>query len=237
MNDFVRLLLLLALAGMAVTALGGVAIWYMDEERRLRRALKHVLKAKPEAELIARGRGRAIGFHFATNQAAVAWDGGAWCLIYRIDELMGAELIVDGQVVARAYRGEPRRALDRTGGAESEVTLRLVFDDPQNPDFELELWQAGDETRRDPLAPAKAVQIANRWLARAESILRRSAAAAAPAAEPPRPPSPPPAPPPPAPAAIPGLLGDDDGLPPWDEDDPEGGEPADDSPDKGEALT
>ena len=45
MSEFARLILLVALAGAALTALGGAAIWYMDEERRLRRALTHVLPA------------------------------------------------------------------------------------------------------------------------------------------------------------------------------------------------
>jgi hypothetical protein len=176
MNEFVRLLLLLALAGTAMTFLGSAAIWFMDEERRMRRALRRVLKSAPEATVFARGRGRGAGFNFATGQAAVAWDGGAWCLIYRIDELMGAELIVDGQVAGRAFRGEPRRALDQVRGAVEQVTLRLIFDDPRHPDFDLDLWLPGDEDRRIPVTPAKAVQEANRWLARAEAILRRPAA-------------------------------------------------------------
>jgi hypothetical protein len=179
MNEFVRLLLLLALAGTVVTFLGSAAIWFMDEERRMRRALRRVLKGTPEAAIFARGRGRAAGFNFATGQAVVAWDVGAWCLIYRIDELMGAELIVDGQVVGRAFRGEVRRAVDQVRGAAEQVTLRLIFDDPRHPDFGLDLWLPGDDLRRVPVTSAKAVQEANRWLARAEAILRRPAAHAA----------------------------------------------------------
>lgn len=176
MNEFVRLLLLLALAGTAVTFLGSAAIWYMDEERRIRRALRRVLKAPPEATVFARGRGRGAGFNFATGQAVVAWEAGAWCLIYRIDELMGAELIVDGVVAGRAFRGEPRRALDQVRGAVEQVTLRLIFDDPRHPDFDLDLWLPGDDVRRVAISPAKAIQEANRWLARSEAILRRPAA-------------------------------------------------------------
>jgi len=217
MNEFVRLLLLLALAGTVVTFLGSAAIWFMDEERRLRRGLRRVLKGPPEAAVFARGRGRGAGFNFATGQAAVAWDAGAWCLVYRVDELMGAELIVDGQVAGRAYRGETRRALDQVRGATEQVTLRLIFDDPRHPDFDLDLWLPGDDARRLPITPAKAIQEANRWLARAEAILRRPAAhaprsepaAAAVAAPPPAPH----AEPPPRETA----LADD--PPPWDEDD------------------
>lgn len=233
MNEFVRLLLLLALAGTAVTFLGSAAIWFMDEERRLRRALRRVLKGAPESTVFARGRGRGAGFNFATGQAAVAWDTGAWCLIYRIDELMGAELIVDGQVVGRAFRGEARRAPDNVRGAVEQVTLRLIFDDPRHPDFDLDLWLPGDDIRRVPVTPAKAIQEGNRWLARAEAILRRpaahaprtepsTAAVAAPAPPPAMQPAPAPRPEPepgPAPGPAPREAAPADDPPPWDEDD------------------
>lgn len=173
MNEWPRLLLLLALAGFLVTMLGSAAIWLMDEERRIRRALKRVLKGPPEAVILAPGRGRGAGFNFSTGLMAVAWDSGGWLLPYRVDEMVGAELIVDGQVLARVHRGEPRRALDQVVEHAARVTLRLIFDDPHHPDFDLDLWLAGDETRRRASSPSDAVQEANRWLARAEAILRR----------------------------------------------------------------
>lgn len=173
MSEWPRLLLLLALAGIAVTILGSVAIWLMDEERRIGRALKRVLKGPPEAVILAPGRGRGAGFNFSTGVMAVAWDSGAWLLPYRVDELVGAELIVDGQVLARVHRGEPRRALDQAVEHAARVTLRLIFDDPHHPDFDLDLWLAGDEIRRRASSPSDAVQEANQWLARAEAILRR----------------------------------------------------------------
>ena len=173
MSEWPRLLLLLALAGIAVTLLGSAAIWLMDEERRIGRALKRVLKGPPEAVILAPGRGRGAGFNFSTGVMAVAWDSGAWLLPYRVDELVGAELVVDGQVLARVHRGEPRLALDQAVEHAARVTLRLIFDDPHHPDFDLDLWLAGDETRRRASSPSDAVQEANQWLARAEAILRR----------------------------------------------------------------
>jgi hypothetical protein len=53
------------------------------------------------------------------------------------------------------------------------VTLKLIFDDPRHPDFELDLWLEGDEQRRESRSPADAIQEANRWLARADAIVRR----------------------------------------------------------------
>jgi hypothetical protein len=195
MSELARLLLLVAIAGSAVTFLGSAAIWFMDEDRRIRRALRHVLRHDPDVVILARGRGKGAGFSFATGLAAVAWDSGAWCLLYRIDEVMGAELLIDGQVAGRVFRGENRRALDNVAPQASQVTLRLVFDDPRHPDFDLDLWVPGDEQRRESRSPGDAVQEANRWLARCEAIVRRPQAPRAPAPQPQAaaPPPPPPA--------------------------------------------
>ena len=173
MSELARLLLFVAIAGSAVTFMGSLAIWYGDEDRRIRRALRNVLRADPEGLILARGRGRGAGFSFSTNLLAVAWDRGAWCLIYRLDELMGAELLVDGQVLGRVFRGEGRRAIDHVTPQAERVTLRLIFDDPRHPDFGLDLWAPGDEQRRESRSPAELVQEANRWLARCEAIVRR----------------------------------------------------------------
>src|SRR5258708_5311204 len=100
MTELARLLLLLALVGAAVTARAGAAMWYGEERRRITRALARVLKGPPDALLIARGRGRGVGLNLSARAVAVAWERGAWCLVYRLDELMGAELLVDGTVLA-----------------------------------------------------------------------------------------------------------------------------------------
>ncbi|MDP1632988.1 MAG: hypothetical protein Q8L66_16360 [Caulobacter sp.] len=173
MTDMARLLLMLGLAGAAVTFLGSLAIWFLDEPRRLRRALKRVLLAEPEAMIMALGRGRGAAMSFSTGLVGVTWDRGDWCLVYKIHELTGAELIIDGQVAGRVFRGEPRRALDQMVSSAGQVTLRLVFDDARFPDFEMDLWLSADSARRDDWSPRAAIQEANRWLARVEAILRR----------------------------------------------------------------
>jgi hypothetical protein len=199
MTETMRLLLLLGLAGTATTFLGSLALWWLKDERRIRRALRHVLRDEPEAVIIAQGRGRGAGVSFAAGLAAVAWDKGSWCLVYRIDELSGAELIVDGRVVARVFRGEPRRPLEQTAASADQVQLRLIFDDARYPDFELDLWLRGDENRRDDWSPRAAIQEANRWMARADAIVRRPARPRAPAPEVAARPAPRPEPPRPAP--------------------------------------
>jgi len=173
MDEFARLIVLMAIAGGAFTVLGAVFVWFLDEGRRIRRSLKKVLRAEPHALLISRGRGKGIGFDFGANAVAVTWDAGAWCLEYRVDELMGAELVVDGQVVARTHRGEARRALDHLSGAQDHARLRFVFDDPTYPDFIIDLWNAPDADKRRAWTAAEAIQEGNRWIARMESLLRR----------------------------------------------------------------
>ncbi len=195
MTELMRLLVLLVVLGAAVTALASGFMWYSEERRRIIRGLTKVLKARPDTVLIARGRGRGVGLTLPGRAVAVAWDRGAWCLVYRLEELLGAELLVDGEVRARSYRGEPRRALERVSGSAEDVALRLIFDDPRHPDFELELWRHGDEARDQIATPGAAVQEANRWIATVDSLLRRMAQAAP--AQPPAPAQPAAATPPP----------------------------------------
>jgi hypothetical protein len=172
MDEVTRLLALLGVAGIAVTILAGIARWQMNEGRRVLRGLRTVLKGDTHGYLVALGRGRGVGFNFTRNQVAVVWDSGAWGFVYALDELMGAEVIVDGVVVGRAHRGESRRALDAFDAVE-RVALRLIFDDPSQPDFVLDLWLPEDEGLRDELPPGEAIAEANRWLARIEALLRR----------------------------------------------------------------
>ncbi|ADG09907.1 hypothetical protein B7G68_07275 [Caulobacter segnis] len=216
MSELARLLLFVAIAGTAVTFMGSFAIWYGDEDRRIRRALRNVLKSEPEGVIVARGRGRGAGFSFSTNLLAVAWDRGGWCLVYRLEELTGAELLVDNQVMGRVFRGEGRRAIDHMSPQAETVTLRLVFDDPRHPDFTLDLWAPGDEQRRESRSSSELVQEANRWLARCEAIVRRplpprpEKAAPATVAAPPPPPPPPRQASPTRPVAPPPQPVDDD---------------------------
>ena len=238
MDEVTRLLALLGVAGIAVTLVAGVARWTNNESRRIRRGLKVVLKGAPHGFLAALGRGRGMGFNFTTNQVAVVWDAGAWGLVYALDELMGAEVIVDGLVVGRVHRGETRRALDAFDAAE-RVALRLVFDDLAHPDFVLDLWLPEDEGRSDELPPAEAIAEANRWLARIEALLRRPittrrppSVAAAPAAVPTAAPAPEPSPePPPAPLFAFAADADAD-LPPWEDDPSDAGEEDEDDQDR-----
>jgi hypothetical protein len=177
--EFIRIILLLALAGAAVTFLGSAIAWWMEDQRRLRRLVRKVLGGPPDGVIVAPrhdavGRGAAAGFRLASDQVVVMREGGANALLYRLHALLGAELIVDDQVVARTMRDEPRRVLDQVNNDAKHVVLRLLFDDARNPDFSLELWVPRDSLRRNARPPAAAIREARGWLIRAEAIMRRA---------------------------------------------------------------
>jgi hypothetical protein len=244
MTQLGHFLVLIGVIAVALAGVGGLVGWYNEQGRRIRRGLRRVLKGDTHALIIAPGRGRGAGFNFTTNAMAVAWDTGGWCLIYRIDELLGVELIIDGQVAARVYRGEARRPLDVLGGAERQVALRLVFDDLQYPDFHLELWSAELADRRGESTAAEAVDEGNRWLARIESIFRRkppNAAAVSPSPavrepEAPRTAESPASPPSPRRPAAPPVRADGRQDLPFDADDEETGDDDADDDDAGGAA-
>ena len=207
MSDLLRFLLLIVLGGAAVTVLAAGFAWWSDEARRLTRYCRRALDGAPDAILVAKARRAAIAFRLENERLVVMADSGARARLYPLEALMGGELLVDGQVAARTYRGETRRALDRTQADADEVTLRLLFDDPREPDFDLDLWPPLDGRHRDAPSPSAAIDEGRRWLARAEAILRRP---------PPRPPRSDPVVGRPAPEPIKDELEPD---PPFDEDD------------------
>ncbi len=205
MNDALRLVLLLAIAGVILTVAGGLAARYFDQHRRIIRFLRQALQATPEGMMMDRAAGRALAFNIEAARLAVLWDRGRRGLVYKMDQLMGAEMMVDHVVLARSYRGEPRKLLDEIPMSAHKITLRLIFDNPRDPDFEVELWPARHGRGHEFPSPADAVQSGRRWLASIESILRRPAARTLT-----------------KPAPLVAVLPEEeDSAPPWDDDEDE----------------
>ena len=140
MSEWLKLLLALGAAAVGLTLAAMALTWLMNEPRRLGRVFRQELGARPDASLIATGTGRGVALSLAARRFVTAWERGHWRMIYPLEELIGAELELDGHVAARALRDEPRRRLERQSGAEADVRLRFLFDDPAHPDFELSLW-------------------------------------------------------------------------------------------------
>jgi hypothetical protein len=148
--------------------------WWMEPERRLRRAMLKSLGRPAETEALSPLEGKAAGLDFSGGQIAVLWSNGADGLVFAFDEVEGAEMIVDGHVVARVRRGETRKSLDVMAPEASEVTLRLMFLDPRWPEFELALWNSGTATQTvgSAASPPEALRLGRRWLSHVEALLR-----------------------------------------------------------------
>jgi hypothetical protein len=202
MNDAMRLVLLLALAGVALTAVGGLVARIYDPQRRLTRYLRQALGAEPEGAMLDRGLGRALAFSLDAGRVCVLWDKGRKGLVYKTDQLMGGELMVDHQVLARCYRGEPRKLLDEVPMSAHKIVLRLVFDNPRDPEFELELWPARYGRGHEYSSPADAIFAGRRWITGLEAIVRLPVASRTLT----------------RPAPLMSVLPDEDEPPPWDGD-------------------
>lgn len=169
-----RALSLFALVAAGLGLLAWTIAWWRQPLFRLRRALRRILGARPAAEALSPGQGRAAGL--AAEGLAVLWDTGDRGLVYRFDEIEGAELIVDGEIAARVRRGEAGKALERLHGKPSRVALRLIFTDPRWPEFELELQGAAGGwalSRSSPADEQDPVRQGRRWLAHIDAILKR----------------------------------------------------------------
>jgi hypothetical protein len=169
-GEAIRLFLLVALVAAAgTTALLGLA-WWMEPERRMRRAMLKSLGAPAETEAYSAAEGRAAGLDFEGGQVAVLWDRGGAGLVYAFEEIEGGEVIVDGHVLARVRRGEARKSLDVLAPDAEQVVLRLMFADARHPEFELDLWNVTSPTQTG--SPAEALRLGRRWLSHLEALLR-----------------------------------------------------------------
>ena len=201
MNDVLRLVLLLVIAGLVLTLVGALVARWFDQARRLLRYLRMALQATPEAVMMDRGGGKAMALNIEAGKIAVLWDKGRKGLVYKLEQLTGAEMMVDNIVLARCFRDRPPMPLDEIPLSAHRGVMRLVFDNPREPEYELEIWPAIHGRGREHATPADAVQAGRTWMTRLESLLRRPA---------PRTLTRPAAPLP--------VLPDDDEPPPWDDD-------------------
>ena len=170
MVEILRIILLAGLAAAARTTAGLTLAWWLEPHRRLRRALDRTLNGPAEVEAVSPAQGRACAVDFESDQVVVLWDRGANGLIYEFAEIDGAEMIVDGHVLARVRRGEPRRELDVMAPDAGQVVLRLIFADARHPEFELDMWNS--VTGAATGSPAEALRLGRKWLSHVEMLLK-----------------------------------------------------------------
>ena len=174
MHHVLGAILLFALIVVALTTGARTWMWWMEPGRRTLRALSRVLGAPPEVWAVAAPRSQGAAMQIDAQRLAVVRGPGDRGLVYDLHELIGVELIFDGQVTARMFRGEPRRPLDQISPQAERVLLRLVFDDVRDPEFELELLNPDDFTLRQPADTHAKVAEGRRWFARLEAVLRHA---------------------------------------------------------------
>jgi hypothetical protein len=96
---------------------------------------------------------------------------------YSMHELLGIEIFVDDRVIGRVVRSGPHKTLDDIAPVVNRVTMRLIFDDPSDPDFELVLWDPHDNLTARAEGPRAAMNNARKWFYHVEAVLRRTISA------------------------------------------------------------
>lgn len=168
-----RILLYFFFAGIGLTLIASGLMWWFEATRRLTRALTSSLGKTPDAIVYDIGGKKAAGLDFTAGDLAVMWNTGGHGLVFPFDEIEGAELIVDERVVARAQKGEARRVLNETHTQASRVTLRLMFEDVQTPEFELTLFGDVSHNPVHPKTAAEAVRLGRKWLSHVDAVIKR----------------------------------------------------------------
>ncbi|EGF90219.1 hypothetical protein ABI_32350 [Asticcacaulis biprosthecium C19] len=180
MDHVARTLLYFLFAGIALTLIASGLMWWFEATRRLQRALTTSLGKPADAIVYDLSSTKAAGLDFTAGDLAILWNSGTAGLVYAFDEIEGAELIVDERVVARAQRGEPRRVLNETHANASRVTLRLMFDDVETPEFELNLFGDVSHNPVHAKTAAEAVRLGRKWLSHIDAVIKRMPAAPSP---------------------------------------------------------
>ena len=186
MEETLRAVLLVALIAAFGTTTFLFLSWWMETERRLRRAMKSALTGAPDMLAVAAFEGKAAGLDNANNQLAVMWNRGSIGLVFDFPEIEGAEIIVDGHVVGRVRRHLGRQDLDVLIEEAESVILRLMFRDAHCPEFEISLWRAlwADPEQYSAQVAQSAsgtqltgsanegLRLARRWLAHIDAALK-----------------------------------------------------------------
>jgi len=170
MDSVIPTLLLFAIGAGAIVVAAMAFSWWMEPGRRALRTMASRLGGLLDVATTAPLRGQGVGLRISPPGIVVVRKAGDQGLVFGFEELSGVELIFDGEVRARAFRGEPRRPLDATHPRVSHVCVRLVFDDIRHPDFELVLRHPDDPGD----LPAADVEAARRLYAHLETVIRQT---------------------------------------------------------------
>ncbi len=147
----------------------------VEQPKKLEDEVKEALAgAKPEVESIEPVRKAALAISYAANKIVIIRDFGKKPpRLYTINDLIGIEVFINDKIVARVLRAGPHKMLDDIAPEVHRVTIRLIFDDPSHPDYELVLWDPHDALTARAEGPRAAMETARKWFYHVEAIIRR----------------------------------------------------------------
>lgn len=173
MVETLRLMFLLLIGGMVLLLSATVFLRLNDPINRLKHKMSAIFDGRAHTYLIDMSGLCAVGIDAQKEDVALLWDIGQNGLVFSFEEIDGAEIIIDGKVMARALKGEQRRVLEDHHNDAHDVVLRFLFNDVEKPDFEIVLLSAQTSMVRISLSPAEAVKISRRWLSHIDAIIRK----------------------------------------------------------------
>ncbi len=147
----------------------------VEQPKKLEDEVREALAgAKPEVESIEPVRKAALAISYAANKIVIIRNfGKVPPRLYTINDLLGIEVFINDKIVARVLRSGPHKMLDDIAPEVQRVTIRLIFDDPSHPDYELVLWDPHDALTARAEGPRAAMETARKWFYHVEAILRR----------------------------------------------------------------
>lgn len=148
----------------------------VEKPRILDDELKEALAdARPDVVLSEPVRNAAAAIAYRQDKVVLVRKSGHKFIsrIYPVRDLVGVEVFVDDHVAARVVRGGLHKPLDDLKPDANKVRIRLMFDDPSNPDFDIALWDPNDAMTARAEGPKAAMETARRWFYHIEAIVRR----------------------------------------------------------------
>ncbi|MFT3997016.1 MAG: hypothetical protein QM667_06395 [Asticcacaulis sp.] len=198
-NQYLPTIIILTAAVLAILIVL-YRIWdsRVEAPRKLEDEVAEALNgAKADVVSIEPARKAAAALSYHGNRCIIVREfGKVPTRIYAITEVIGMEVFVNNKVAARIIRSGAHKMFDDIAPQVDRVTIRLMFNDPAKPDFELILWDPNDALTARAEGPRAAMETARRWFYHVEAIIRKPVAEIEKELTPPTPEAPAPAPPP-----------------------------------------
>lgn len=176
MNQFLPTIIILTVAALAVLLIL-YRVWdsRVEAPKRLEDEVAEALSgARADVVSIEPVRRAAAALSYPANKVVIVREfGKVPTRVYHIREMIGIEVFVNNKVTARILRGGPHKMFDDIAPQVDRVTIRLVFNDPSKPDFELVLWDPNDSLSARAEGPRVAMETARRWFYHVEAIIRK----------------------------------------------------------------